>query len=530
MKHESDISEVDFTAEDRGSYKPPVLDGDLSYDEVRERVLAALDADHRTLPQIKHHAGLEPRFDLSPVTDGMQIDKEIRKISNGTVSAFFHRDEAPKRFWLTGNGTVGVEFDDKTDQSPDEVPESVPAGIETKGPGIEITAEQVEQLASTLPSGDEIARKAGMPSKASFNRMLKANEDLKAAYDRGRRTFADRNQGRVPAKKRVEIDIEKLETLAGEFSTQAEICKAMGISSSLLGLRFADQEGVREAYDRGRERFFADNPRHSGQRRARTDPTNPIANGKRRDTAQPDIDLETVEELAARRLTQAEAAEELGVTVYVFKNRLNNGPLKQAYRDAWTRGQNRAKADGLTTRKVAERQDRKTEPAIAVPEVEPEQTSEIIWTDAIAESFIEDVQAAVDAGYTGPDDETGNETDDLPAHPEQCFPPFEGPIERHAQAEDPFMHKADEEPFPPEFYAEPNEMGFWLAELENDGQIEIKLSGNLFMLTERERMFVNVLIELSESFMRGEYVGPLVRSVKRMRTARERVADLLLGK
>lgn len=105
--------ETDFTKDDQGKYRHPEFVGGFLYKDLEDRVLKALDAGYRTLSRIKKFAKLEPGFDLSWVIDGMEMDELIRRVDNGTITAFFRFETSPKRFWLTGDGTVGVEFDEQ---------------------------------------------------------------------------------------------------------------------------------------------------------------------------------------------------------------------------------------------------------------------------------------------------------------------------------------------------------------------------------------------------------------------------------
>lgn len=84
---------------------------EMTYNDVAEKLLAAIGARYCTLPQMKRHAGLGPRDDISVVLEGMVDDGLIEKLDNGNVSAYFRVKEIPKRFWLDGD-SCGVEFAD----------------------------------------------------------------------------------------------------------------------------------------------------------------------------------------------------------------------------------------------------------------------------------------------------------------------------------------------------------------------------------------------------------------------------------
>ncbi len=70
-----------FDAADRGRYRPPILEDGLSYDEVEQRFLKAIGAPGveeapRTLMQLKAAMDLPRGFDLTPVIEGMCIDRK----------------------------------------------------------------------------------------------------------------------------------------------------------------------------------------------------------------------------------------------------------------------------------------------------------------------------------------------------------------------------------------------------------------------------------------------------------------------
>ena len=205
-------ADVDFTAEDRGKYRHPETVGDRSYAELEELVFDALDDDldagdrrgFRTLMRIKNHAGLPTAFDLSPVIEGMELDKKIRRESNGNITAFFRYDEKPKRMWINGDGTVGAEFEkdfipsaelthtattDFLGQQKTPTTNNVPRGL-GRGVTIEITEEQIENLAASLKNVHEISAALGYANNTGFHKRLKKDTKLRDAYDRGRKRYA----------------------------------------------------------------------------------------------------------------------------------------------------------------------------------------------------------------------------------------------------------------------------------------------------------------------------------------------------
>jgi hypothetical protein len=84
---------------------------ELSYDEVSQLVLEAIDARCHTLGQLKRHTGFEACDDVSEVLLCLQDDGIIERVDNGNITAFFRFGAVPSRFWSEGD-VCGVEFAD----------------------------------------------------------------------------------------------------------------------------------------------------------------------------------------------------------------------------------------------------------------------------------------------------------------------------------------------------------------------------------------------------------------------------------
>ncbi|HEV7700910.1 MAG TPA: hypothetical protein VGO43_11820 [Pyrinomonadaceae bacterium] len=249
------IADEDFTAEDRGKYRHPETVGDYSYAELEKRVFAALDANVRTLMRIKEHASLERGFDLSPVMEGMELDRKIRNESNGTITAFFRFGEMPKRFWNNGDGTVGVEFVEgyvppksAKDTAAEDYKKFTIGGTGRKP--VPIIPKELEELAATLDDPNEIARNVGYKNKQGLAGRLKTDPLLKGAYDRGRRRFSDRrnlqNDFSTPATPApIKPEKEKQSMSAATATAPAVSHKAKGIAWSVE--LFKDAKGRGES-------------------------------------------------------------------------------------------------------------------------------------------------------------------------------------------------------------------------------------------------------------------------------------------
>lgn len=149
-----------------------------------------------------------------------------------------------------------------------------------------------------------------------------------------------------------DIDLERLEHLAATLPNAREVCNALDISVSYF-YRQKENKAVSDAWDRGREAYRSLHPETPVGKRTRPVPTHPIGNRRPVQKIQPELDPKYVEELASQGLTAKEAAEKLGLTLYVFKNRLaslragNKTGNWPEIREAWYRGVERSKKSGL---------------------------------------------------------------------------------------------------------------------------------------------------------------------------------------
>ena len=221
----NEATELDFTKEDQGKFRHPETVGGILYTELERRVFVALNAGFRTLSRIKAHAGLEPSFDLSWVIEGMEMDEKIRRVDNGTITAFFHFTQMPRRFWMTGDGTVASELDPnfrptyrngrKEREFSSNQAISKPRGKEA----IAITAEQIKTLAAEKPNMQEIAEAVGYSNAESLRQRLKKDPALRVAFDRGRRLFADGQTQKRVAEPLPELPERKQKSHAAAYQT-----------------------------------------------------------------------------------------------------------------------------------------------------------------------------------------------------------------------------------------------------------------------------------------------------------------------
>lgn len=203
---------TDFTSEDRGRYRPADVEG-FTAAEVEAKIMAALtDSDgnddgraFRTLPRIKEHAELSKASDISEIVHSMIADKKIRRHENADFTAYFLYDEKPTRYWRNGDGTVGAEF---------------------------------PEVDAPHPFADQI----GQPA-------------VPVAYSQ---PILDQ---KPYSKQKIEIDPAALEEAMAKHGKQGKAAKELGIGYSTLYTKMSQQPALKQAHDRGLERYRKANPK-----------------------------------------------------------------------------------------------------------------------------------------------------------------------------------------------------------------------------------------------------------------------------
>ncbi len=224
MTDGSEAHELDN--EDTGGFSNPAAIGDLKYEELEALVFNALDNDYRTLLRIKEHAGLERSFDLAPVIEGMELDRKIRRYENGTITAFFRPHHKPKRFWTNGDGTVGVEWDEKF----------IPRDDEAK-------AKELAGYGDPLREKDENMKE--QPAKIRSKDLLDEEVTTKTRRDR------------------ITLTLQAVEKVAAQHYTQKAVGEALGTSQRLICRRLQKDPDFKAAFERGRKKYLADHPDYS---------------------------------------------------------------------------------------------------------------------------------------------------------------------------------------------------------------------------------------------------------------------------
>lgn len=107
--------------------KPPLTDEAVlpTYFEIEQAILAAIDAHCCTISQIKFHAKFDTATNVFSVIEGMLVEGKIKEAENANTTAYFRPTWNVKKFWLTGETSLGIEFaDELKDDEEIEIPET----------------------------------------------------------------------------------------------------------------------------------------------------------------------------------------------------------------------------------------------------------------------------------------------------------------------------------------------------------------------------------------------------------------------
>lgn len=184
--------------------------------EIEDKILQAIDAKRGTISQIMRGAKFPENIDLSIFIDNMIANEEINYLDNGVVRAYFRYERMPLRFWVKPTGTIGAEYAKKRNvnqprsfkdllekeknqsTSTDHLkPEPNPGAAQAaaKLPHDRrkkmISLKKLEDLAAEGLSKREIAQKLGIHYITMMRNQKKP--EVKAALERGRKTFAENN-------------------------------------------------------------------------------------------------------------------------------------------------------------------------------------------------------------------------------------------------------------------------------------------------------------------------------------------------
>lgn len=258
MKDEANY--VDFDAEDRGGFKHPAMVGEYQYVLLETKVLESIDAGYRTLMRIKQHIGLEKKFDLSPVIEGMELDEKIRRESNGTITAFFRWDQMPRQMWINGDGTVGVEWIEDFRPVSRFKPEKV---TEVNTLDIEFDLETVERVARNMQHKPQAAKELGFKNSALLDYRIKNDPEFAEAWDRGRRSIAERDVAmsngdgsKLHAGSLTEDQVQEAARKHGRLNLAAQ---ALDLSYSTFAQVLSQMPALEKAWQRGRQEFDCEN-------------------------------------------------------------------------------------------------------------------------------------------------------------------------------------------------------------------------------------------------------------------------------
>lgn len=359
-----------------------------------EKILAAIDARRCTLTQIKSYIGVHRSVDISLEMEELEHNHVIERDYNGEVTAFFRQGQIPAKWWITGDGTIGVEEIEVDENAPhpfaDRIgKQEVPPrnAIDLQSPTMQsrlkdIAASDVENAfaqAGTVEASAAILK----ISRSTLEAKLSAQQILKDAAKRGRAMFYDLNPNQRPAKPiaseietimgkveekapeprgtghKLEYSVDDVRRLAAELGKTQLVAEALGYSGEVAGttLRTAMKRRpeLRIAYDAGIAEYKAANPV----------PETPIRSPKIK------LSPEQVEEAAAEHGNQRRTAAALGFNVSngtsTFRQRLESNP---ELAEAFERGITRFKElRGSVEKAVAQRADGTTAILNLTPEM-----------------------------------------------------------------------------------------------------------------------------------------------------------------
>jgi DNA-binding MarR family transcriptional regulator len=319
--HASALKRIEPLAEFPHALKEP---------EQRELVLKAIDEKYRTLDGIKRRVGFPAWFDMTELLAGMNVDHLIRKESKGDLAAYFRYNDKPLRFWRIGDGRIEAEFD------PDFMPRDEAAKTEEfagRAAWVNYPEKKQDPAGRSADIDIEIDEADFDPDydDAPIGRPADAFESKVIAQNG---SSSEVRKTATPAKKRtgptakVDISVEQLEKAMSGSKNAGQICEQLGVGMSCLYSKLNGDPDLKASYENWQARL-------RGSR----------SNSKRENSSAKslDLDVDEVERLAREGKTAKEAAADLGMTYFVFKNRLNakTGPNKPI-RDAWYRGRKAA--------------------------------------------------------------------------------------------------------------------------------------------------------------------------------------------
>ncbi len=324
--HRSALKVIEALAEFPHALKEP---------EQRELVLIAVREKYGTIDGIKKRVGFPAWFDTTELLAGMCVDYKIRKETKGDLAAYFLYEDKPLRFWRIGDGRIDFEKD------PNFVPRDESAkAAEMSNPWVNYPDKKKDAIDvddDFDPDDEDVSTPIGKPAGAFETKAGAQNGASNEVKKNATPARAKRTGGRYAYR---EISTEQMETAAAKSSKFADICGALNLSQSALYKKLDEDPDLKAAYKRGIAMRSRPADAAPGKKNGRPmKESDRPAKQQERPAESPELDLDEVERLAKAGYTIKAAAKELGVNLFVFKNRLTakKGPLK-AIGDAWRRG------------------------------------------------------------------------------------------------------------------------------------------------------------------------------------------------
>lgn len=277
--------------------------------EVEDLILAAIDTQHCTLPQIKRHAGFDPWDDISEAIYELLATKdksrEIVKESNGTATAFFRKGRIPKRWWLDGD-TIGADWGDTA-------------------------AEEQRKRELMEQKQREVDERNEAKARADAEASVKLGSDAQAAE---RSTVEDPAPAAVKTTRagktqRIDLTEDQVEAAYAEHGKMKAVAKALDIGYSTLYTKLGGSDLLKAAAERGRK-IYAEKNANAGR---------PGRYGKvktklsRAEAVKVVILPESFREFAAKGCSPADMAAVFGISENTIRNRREKPENKKAWND-----------------------------------------------------------------------------------------------------------------------------------------------------------------------------------------------------
>lgn len=213
----------------------------LSMEDRQNKILEAIDAKKRTIAMIYEFTGWPQAYDLTELIGELAIQKVVRIVERGHITAIFRYDQMPTRIWHSGERTIEAEFEagfvprdeqaiaeqmdewkraepvseqDEPEPAAEVIPdeslertiEPAPEARQHQVDGrrkqyahLSFTEQEIADLGAKYGSVTVAAKSLGYATLSAgstgLHRFLRSDRKLKAAFDRGAARFKESEAG-----------------------------------------------------------------------------------------------------------------------------------------------------------------------------------------------------------------------------------------------------------------------------------------------------------------------------------------------